>query len=158
MVEGREGADVYRVLAHHDQQLGSLTTEVATIKVSLSEHGAILQEIRGALGDLKGSRGPGIGAIIKGVAGGGAIVAMSAAAITVLVTSFVAPDVTKLKTEGARTERYIEHQEASERKELTDYRRKEAARIDRSLDAMASSISELKARSGWTSHVEPARK
>lgn len=153
----RPESDIQSVMRHYDGQIASLNNEVSGIKGVLSEHGSILNEIRGALGDLKVRQGPGMGSMMKVLVAGGALIAMSAGAITVLVTSFVAPDITKLMTEGVANSRYIQHQEQSDRKELADFRRKSADRLEQRLEMLAGAINELGRKQAWSPTVSTKR-
>lgn len=83
-----------------DQQLGVLSTEVSGIKTQLRDQGQMLGKIFSRLDEVAGRQGPGIGQIltttltILGIVGG------AATGITILVTSFVSPTLTKLETQG----------------------------------------------------------
>lgn len=83
-----------------DQQLGVLSTEVSGIKTQLRDQGQMLGKIFSRLDEISGRQGPGIGEMLKIVLAGGGIVSLAAAAITVLVTSFVSPSITRLETQG----------------------------------------------------------
>lgn len=83
-----------------DQQLGVLSTEVSGIKTQLRDQGQMLGKIFSRLDEVAGRQGPGIGQILTITLTGGGIVSLAAAAITVLVTSFVSPAMTRLESKG----------------------------------------------------------
>lgn len=83
-----------------DQQLGVLSTEVSGIKTQLRDHGQMLGKIFSRLDEVAGRQGPGIGQILTITLTGGGIVSLAAAAITVLVTSFVSPAMTRLESQS----------------------------------------------------------
>lgn len=145
-IDDRRDSEIHKVLRHHDSQLTQLAVEVGAIKNSVSEQGQVLHEIRGALSDLRGNQGPGFGHLLKGLVTGGALIAMSAGAITVLVTSFVAPDLTKLRTEAAYAERFIARATEEDRRELSEYRRRSSESIEKRLEQLTRRFNES---GGW---------
>lgn len=143
-------ADIHKVLRHHEQQLGTLTTEVGGIKSTLRDQGSMLSDIRGSLHELKGKQGPGIGNVLGVVAVAGSIITMIGAAITVLVLSFTAPVTTKLQATADQHGTFITKLEAERDDDLKEYRRQRRADLSERL----SSIEEKLA---WATRTEKGR-
>jgi hypothetical protein len=94
-------------LAHHDAAIGALGSRMTGVEASLTH----VQERVGALDNKvsagfssvealirenRATQGPSMPDVMRGLVTGGALIAMSAGAITVLVTSFVNPDLVAL--------------------------------------------------------------
>lgn len=151
-----EIGEVFQTLHRHDGQLKMLQVEVTGIKSDLKDQRGILEDIKGALLDTKAKQGPGIGQILTIIATGGAVIGMSAAAITTLVTSFVAPDLTRLRTEVAGQQQVIEQ---IQKDRVDEYRslklgadRRFEERLRRTEERLTSFPS-----AGWASTVSPKR-
>lgn len=119
--------DFVRTLAHHDAEIASLGGRMTGVENEVRALGATVgkgfQEIMDRLSTFESQRGPGLGSILGFVATGGAVVGMSAAAITVLVTSFVSPPITKLEGQVARLTYYVERREEADRQDWIELRR-----------------------------------
>lgn len=100
------------------------------------------------------SKGPGISEVMKIVLGGGALVGMSAAAITVLVTSFMAPELTNLKDSAAVLTEDLQARTNEARKELVDSRKAERDRMRADIDGIKEDLTTVKEKIGWIGRVE----
>lgn len=120
-------ADLAVTLAHHDAEIESLGKRMGGIEEEVCNLSAAIQKgfanVGERLSTINSERGPGIGNIMTFVATGGAIVAMASGAITVLVTSFVSPPVTKLQGEVSRLTYYVDRREEVDRQDYIELRR-----------------------------------
>lgn len=153
-----DASDLLRTLAHHDAEITTLAEQVKGVQSDLhdikSDMSRGFASIGAQLSKLEGSKGPGLGQIVGVVASGGAVVAMIAAAITVLVSSQLSPDITKLKTEASRTEKALELREHQERQELTELRKARDDNHAADIRAIGKSLRALEARMGWANGTE----
>ena len=158
-------ADLLRTITQHDAEISNLTGRVASvesvIKVMSHDMNRGFAEIGNKLAEIKGAKGPGLGQVIGVVAAGCAVVGMCAGAITILVTSFVSPDITKLRTEAVRTERALDLREQQERQELTDLRKAQAQNHADDIRAIGKALRVIESRidarqwAGGTEIVKP---
>lgn len=155
-------------LAHHDAAIGALGSRMSGVESALSHVQDKVSDLDGKVsegfGSLeslirenKASQGPGIYDLMKGVATGGAIVAMSAAAITMLVTSFVAPELTSLKERTGVLSTDLTHRAEGDRQELLSLRNQQRDLIDNKLLDLNRMIVDLQGRIGWVTKVEPSK-
>lgn len=121
------GAGLEITLAHHDSEIKNLGKRMGGIEEEVRNLNATIQTGFASVGErlstINSERGPGLGSILGFVATGGAIVGMSAAAITVLVTSFVSPPITKLEERFAKLNHYVERREEVDRQDYIELRR-----------------------------------
>lgn len=100
--------DLRMVVAGHQRSITDLGQRIAGLESGLmTVHRDIANvqtdmktgftDVMGMMREHKAEQGPKFGEIIKMVLSGGALISMSAAAITILVTSFVSPDLTALE-------------------------------------------------------------
>ena len=95
--------------------------------------------------------------VINGIAKGGAIVAMSAAAVTMLVQSFIAPQLTMLSDASnalIKDRDYRVERDQIELAKLVDERK---MRTEAELSALEKAVEELKERVGWNATVHKQR-
>lgn len=151
-------------LAHHDAAIGALSSRMTGVEATLGH----VQEKVGALDsklttgfsaveslirENRAAQGPGLADLLRGVATGGAIVGMSAAAITMLVTSFVEPKlvaVQKVSEYLVKQENERSNAELNELYQLRDRRR------DR-LDELSDQVGRLMEYRAWSPTVKKAK-
>lgn len=147
------GEDLFRTLIHHDAEIASLGGRVTGVETEVRNLGATVSkgfaEILDRLSTFESQRGPGLASLLGIVATGGAVVAMASAAITVLVTSFVSPPITKLESQVQRLTYYVERREEVDRQDAIELRRsrdkdtaddiKALSKMFRSLETRAAS-------------------
>ena len=149
--------DLRNTLAHHDAAIGQLSTRVSHVETAIetgfAKSNDNFAEIKGLLAQNAAQTGPGLGEIMKVIATGGAIVGMSAAAITMLVTSFVTPELTGIKGTTSVLAKDHEARIEYDREELTKYRDKRRQEVDERLNEMAKNLEVIKERFGWQAKV-----
>lgn len=133
-------ADIHNVLRHHEQQLGTLTTEVGGIKSTLRDQGSVLSDIRGSLHELKGKQGPGIGNVLGLVALAGTIISMISGGIIILVTSYMSPVTTKLQLTADQHETFISKLETERDDDLKEFRRQRRTDLNDRLSAIEDKL------------------
>ncbi len=150
-------------LAHHDSSIDEFGRRMHNVEKSVQSlqgemhHG--FTEISKGLSDFKsemkttvagieGSKGPGIGKIMGIVAVGGGILSMAAAAITVLVLSFMTPITTKLSTTSDYHEAFIDRLQAERDDDLKEYRRQQR-------DDVSDRLGKIEDKIGWLARVDP---
>ena len=109
--------------------------------------------LKSLLARTEGEKGPGMREIMKIVATGGALVGMSAAAITMLVTSFVKPELTDLQGQTKVLASEYDARADTERAELVALREKRRAEVEQRLEELAKNVDGLKERFGWQAKV-----
>ncbi len=153
--------DLRGTLAHHDAAINQLSTRVSHVETAIETGFAKasdnFNELKSMLAKTEGQKGPGLGEIMKVVATGGAIVGMSAAAITMLVTSFVAPELTNLKDTATVLSKDHDARMDREREELAALREKRKIEVESRLDELMKSMEAIKERFGWVARVEKQR-
>jgi HAMP domain-containing protein len=156
-----EDADLRSVLAHHDVEIGALATRVAkveqTIEVGFAKVTENFGKLEGLIVRQEARQGPGMGELINGVAKGGAIVAMTAGAITVLVSSIIAPQLTKLEDAAQVLSKDHADRISREQSELAKLREDRHGKIQTELSAIEKTVEDLKERFGWTATVHKQR-
>jgi len=149
--------DLRGTLAHHDAAIQQLSTRVSHVETAIetgfAKAGDNFNELKSMLAKTEGQKGPGLGEIMKVIATGGAIVGMSAAGITMLVTSFVTPELTDLK--GSTKVLASDHDARLdlERAELAALREKRRLEVETRLDELSKDLGGLKERFGWQAKV-----
>lgn len=134
-----------------DQQLGVLRTEVSGIKTQLREHGETLGKIFSRLDEISGRQGPGIRHILAVMVSCVTILVFAGGAITVLVNSFVSPQITRLET---RSDHYGSVVSQLLAEHVDEFRRlKELERS--SLDARFRKLEEAVSKLSWAPAVNP---
>lgn len=175
---------IQKTLAHHDGMIGNLAGRMSGVESGLNSAVSMIREMRDEMvrtrdsataemlrnreetnkgfeslridiGNMKSEQGPGIGKMLSFLVAGAALIGMAAGGITILVTSFVAPDITKLKTVGERHETYLEQNERSARDELRDLRRAHDKRIQERLERMEERLSTYS--NGWATTTKPTK-
>ena len=149
--------DLRATLAHHDAAINQLSGRVSKVETAVaagfSKATDNFNDLKGMLQKTDAQRGPGLSEVMKVVATGGAIVGMSATAITMLVTSFVTPELTGIKGTTSVLAKDHEARIEYERQELTKYRDKRRQEVDERLNEMAKNLEVLKERFGWQAKV-----
>ena len=149
--------DLRGTLAHHDAAINQLSTRVSHVETAIetgfAKAGDNFNELKSLLARTEGEKGPGMGEIMKVIATGGAILGMSAAAITMLVTSFVTPELTDLK--GSTKVLASDHDARLDldRAELAALREKRRMEVEQRLDELSRNVDGLKERFGWQAKV-----
>lgn len=134
--------------------LKTVHADIASVKSDMGVgFNAVMSEIR----QNKAELGPRFGDLLKYIAIGGGLVGMSAAAITVLVTSFVAPDITALKTHSTSYQRDFDARIDEARQELTAFRNKERERLRDEIDSLRGDLVGIREKIGWLGKVEAKR-
>lgn len=164
-------SDLDSTLAHHDAAIDSLSTRMVGVESGLrSLHGEVhsgfvkvsdkfsgldasFAEIKTLIARSEAKQGPGLGDVMKLVAMGGAIVGMAAAAITMLVTSFVSPELTNLKDTADVLSKDHDARVAMEREELAALRNQRRDRFETNLDQLSAIVVDLQQRLGWQATV-----
>lgn len=134
-------------LAHHDAAIGALSSRMTGVEASLTHVqervGALDNKVSAGFSGLealiresRATQGPSMPDVLKGLVTGGALIAMSAGAITVLVTSFVNPDLVAL-----------EHKTTALSERLTNTHENLSKKIDR-VEADLATHSELPGHQG----------
>lgn len=135
-------------IAHHDAAIGSLSSRMTGVESTLSHLQdrvmGLDSKVSAGFGSLesliregKAGQGPTFAEILKGIATGGAIVAMSAGAITMLVTSFVKPDLVQLQIKTDKLSASDEMRAASEKAELLALRERRREQIDKTMEKLS---------------------
>ena len=157
--------DVRDAVINHEATLSALGGRITGVEEGLKTVHADISGIKGDMSvgfasitseirESKASQGPRLGEMLKYVAIGGGVIGMSAAAITVLVTSFVSPEITGLKTHSAAYQRDFEARIDEARQELTSFRNKERERLRADLDGLRSEIGGLRDKLSWLGKVD----
>ncbi len=117
--------DFTKELARHDAAIDSLSNRMGGVEKNLrnltDDVKSGFATISNALAKMEGSKGPSLGQILGVVATGGAIIAMSAGAITMLVSAMLSPQITRLTTlveQHAQTLSLIEKEQRDEYRDL----------------------------------------
>jgi hypothetical protein len=141
-VLGSRVTGVESTLSHVQDKVMSLDSKVASG----------FSTIESLIRENKASQGPGLPDILKGVATGGAIIAMSAGAITMLVTSFVKPDLVALQqvTDNLRTREDARRE--AERRELLDMKEERQKQINQAIEKLSDQA--LRLNGAWTTETK----
>lgn len=120
-------SDLLKTLAHHDAEIASFGGRITVVENAVSNLSDTVQKgfagILERLSTMDSKRGPGFGAVLGWIAMGGGVISMSAAAITVLVTSFVSPPITRLEEKVVRLSHYVDRREEVDRQDYIELRR-----------------------------------
>lgn len=139
--------------AEVDQQLGVMSSEINGIKQAVRDQGQMLGKIFTRLDEISGKQGPGIAQVLGIVLAGCGIVGAAAGAVTILVTSMIAPQLTRLESQGDQHQTLLQAL-FDERKD--DYSRlKDAA--TQSLEQRLRNLESSESRLTWAPQVEPGR-
>lgn len=139
-----------------DQQLGVLTTEVSGIKAQLRDQSETLSKIFTRLDEISGKQGPGIKHILTVVVSSVTILVAASGAITVLVNSFVSPQLTRLEAQGAHNNTvvsYLLSERIDEFKRLKDEDRERQNERFRRLEDQISRLSAAQPQN-WTPSIK----
>lgn len=158
--------DLISTLAHHDAAISTLGGRMTGVEAGLTSLQSEVSDLDHKVGDgfaqlsslvreNQAGKGPGMAEVLKVVATGGAVLAMSATAITVLVTSFTAPQLTKLESKADGLERDNDARLEAERNELQRLREQRRDRLETKLDELMGEVSGLKEKYQWSARVEP---
>lgn len=137
--------------AEVDQQLGVMTSEINGIKQAVRDQGQMLGKIFSTLDEIKGKQGPGIGQMLTISLAGCGIIGAAAAAITVLVTSIISPQLTRLETQGQQQNALLNtllEERSGDYARLKDSAREQ---LERRLQRLESAESRL----SWAPQPEP---
>jgi predicted nucleic acid-binding Zn-ribbon protein len=144
-------------LAKHESEIHSLGTRVGSVEHKLDQLGtqvtAGFAEIKEMFGRSEATKGPPVYDVLKIAAIGGTLIAMSAGAITVLVTSFVAPDLTKLAAKTDALQGYTEADKAEARAEYLALKHEKSENLDKRLQSLGDELDALRARFAWAPTV-----
>jgi len=150
--------DLRGTLAHHDAAINQLSTRVSHVETAIetgfAKAGDNFNELKSLLARTEGEKGPGMGEIMKVIATGGAILGMSAAAITMLVTSFVKPELTDLQGQTKALASEYDARADTERAELVTLRERRRLEMEQRLDELSKNVDVIKERFGWQARVE----
>lgn len=149
-------------VAHHDAALSAFGSRMSAVEGTLSHVQdkvmALDSKMSAGFGSLeslirenRASQGPRMGEILKGVATGGAIIAMSAGAITMLVTSFVKPELVTLQQTTTELKKADQDREALEKAELLALRERRREQVDQTLQKLNDHTFRLKG--AWETNV-----
>jgi hypothetical protein len=145
-------------IAHHDAAIGALSSRMTGVESTLahvqdkvmgldSKVSTGFSSLESLVREGKASQGPGLPEMLKGVATGGAIVGMSAAAITMLVTSFVKPELVTLQQATHDLKAREEIRSAAERSEYSAIKDRRRQQIDDVLEKLSEQAGRVP--SGW---------
>lgn len=144
------GSDLLKTLAHHDAEIISLGNRMGGVETSVRNLAADVNKGFAAIADrlsaFDSQRGPGLGSILGFVATGGAVVGMSAAAITVLVTSFVSPPITRLEGQVQRLTYYVDRREEVDRQDFIELRRSTAKGVADDIQRLEKALRQIETR------------
>lgn len=152
-------------LAHHDAAISALGSRMTGVESSLghvqekvgtldSKVSAGFSNLESLVREGKASQGPTLGELLKGVATGGAIVGMSAGAITMLVTSFVEPKVVSLETKTTWLEEREKERMEVDRTELHALKERRREYVDDTLDKLSAKAARLLELRSWDAEVK----
>lgn len=144
------GSDLLKTLAHHDAEIISLGNRMGGVETSVRQLASDVNKgfttIADRLSAFDSQRGPGLGSILGFVATGGAVVGMSAAAITVLVTSFVSPPITRLEGQVQRLTYYVDRREEVDRQDFIELRRATAKGVADDIQRLEKTLRQIETR------------
>ena len=144
------GSDLLKTLAHHDAEIISLGNRMGGVEASVRQLAADVNKGFAAIADrlsaFDSKQGPGLGSILGFVATGGAVVGMSAAAITVLVTSFVSPPITRLEGQVQRLTYYVDRREEVDRQDFIELRRSTAKGVADDISRLEKALRQIEMR------------
>jgi hypothetical protein len=147
VIQSAENAAAIGVLGSRVTSLESTLSHVQDKVMSLdSKVASGFSTLESLIREGKAGQGPGLAEILKGVATGGAIIAMSAGAITMLVTSFVKPELVEITATVDQLQKIDTQRSEAERQELLALRERRRQMIDEQLKDLAD-------RDGWAANV-----
>lgn len=159
-MSNQDNADLRALFAHHDVEIGALATRVGKVEQTIDSGFAKVSEnfikLEGIIIRSDAKQGPGIADVMKGVATGGAIIAMSAAAITMLVQSFISPDLTQLKDVSTVLSTDHNSRLEAERAELQRLREMRKDKIEGDVTQLQAQIEKLEEKFQWMPEVKRA--
>lgn len=163
--------DVSSIIAHHDAEISNLGGRMDGVEMGLrSLHGEVhsgFTKVADRFSSMDGSfakienlivkseakQGPAFGDLLKIIATGGAIVAMSAAAITMLVQSFISPDLTNLRDMSSMLSKEHDIRITQDAQELRRLREDRKDKIEKDIETLSDVVTDLRERLGWTATV-----
>jgi hypothetical protein len=152
--------DLASTLAHHDAEIVTLGGRMTGVEQGMRSLEGTVQsgfgQISNTLAEMRGKSGPGLGDILKVVLSGGAIVGMSAAAITMLVNSFIKPELTQLKDSSVVLSSDYEARLSADRAELQRLREMRKDKIEGDVAELQKTIERLEEKLGWMPEVKRA--
>lgn len=152
--------DLASTIAHHDAEIVNLGGRMTGVEQGMKSLESTVQngfgQISNTLAEMRGKAGPGLGDLLKVIATGGVIVGMSAAAITMLVNSFISPQLTELKDATVLLTKDREARVSREDEELSKLREARKEKIEKELGSLVKKIEEIEDRVGWSPAVKPA--
>ena len=155
-------SDIAARLSSHDYEIHALGNRMGSVEGKVDRLGIAMStgfdEVKGLLSEQKEKQGPGLKEVLLLVSASGALIGMAAAAITTLVTSFVAPEITTLKDNTAVLAKDHDARIAAEREELAQLREKRKSAIEAQMDAIEQRIEKLQSKTEWATRIEGGRK
>jgi hypothetical protein len=152
--------DLASTLAHHDAEIVTLGGRMTGVEQGMRSLEGTVQsgfgQISNTLAEMRGKSGPGLGDVLKIVLSGGALVGMSAAAITMLVNSFMKPELIELKDISAVLSTNDTIRTASEREELERLRELRRTAVEEDVERLQQAIGKLEEKLGWMPEVKRA--
>lgn len=153
-----DSAYLHRTLARHDDMIIALTGRMTEVERSVKDLNAVMSkgftEVTRQLGDMRANAGPGFGPLLSYLVAGAGLIAMCGGAVTVLVMSFVSPDVARLKQQAEALHMSVEAHEKSLREDYRDARRLQQWRILQRLDRLEEIYPATRSRD-WEVRVDP---
>ena len=149
--------DLVQTLAHHDAEITALGNRMGGVETMLHDVKSDVGKGFAALADrfvvltdrinsFESTKGPGLGSILGFIATGGVVIAMSAGAITVLVTSFVSPPITRLEGQVASLRYYVDRREELDRNDLIELRRNRDKSVNEDIASLGKIIRQIETR------------
>lgn len=174
---------IQKTLAHHDGMIGNLAGRMSGVESGLNSAVSMIREMRDEMvrtrdsataemlrnreetnkgfeslridiGNMKSEQGPGIGKMLSFLVAGAALIGMAAGGITILVTSFVSPDITKLKADNTTQQQALDLADKQMREEYRDLKRAADRRLIERLERIEERIGTY--ASGWSVTTKPA--
>lgn len=155
-------SDIAARLSSHDFEIHALGTRMGSVEGKVDRLGTSMamgfDEVKSLLSEQKEKQGPGLKEVLLLVSASGALIGMAAAAITTLVTSFVAPEITTLKDHAAVLSKDHEARISAEREELIRLREKRKSELEAQMDDIKQNIERLQSKAEWATRIEGGRK
>lgn len=149
-------------IAQHDVMIERLDGRMTGVEQGLHSAVSMIKEMRDAsskgfadltssIAAMKSEQGPGIGKLLVYLLSGAGLMGAASGAITILVTSFISPQITDLTTTVKQHKYVLEQLDRDMRDELRDYRRSDSRRAEDRMKRMEE-------RMGWGAELKRAEK
>lgn len=153
VIQSAENAAAIGVLGSRVTGVESTLSHVQDKVMSLdSKVSSGFSSIESLIRENKAGQGPGLSDILRGVATGGAIIAMSAGAITMLVTSFVKPDLVALQQVTDNLRMREDSRREAERRELLDMKEQQQQQINKAIEKLSDQANRI--TGGWDTKMK----